>query len=207
MARVSLAEPPAHGLDTVAHVMLGEAALGRLFRIFHHRSPDGRVNSPWRFDLPAPEGTCSWSDTRFGCFVERFRGARLISADDLRGLRLWTAAPPPTRMANLLDRSGYGDGLTAEIHTIADYALPQRWALALRRAGFAGVVGSCRHDPSSTARNIAVFGPADSPARRVGWRTSRSRVETDPVLARELAVLGVRVQSIPFDVPVAVPPR
>jgi hypothetical protein len=63
------------------------------------------------------------------------------------------------------------------------------------------VVGSCSHDPSSTAPNVAVFGHEGQPATQAGWRVDRSRLETDETLLSELGAFGVRVAAAPYDVP------
>lgn len=68
-----------------------------LFRIFPHRHRGtGAVNPPWRFssvppvasrfDIDQPRGTCYWSDRRYGCWVEVWRGTRMVDrADVTRG--------------------------------------------------------------------------------------------------------------------------
>ena len=192
-------------------------SLRRLYRIYWHRDRvTGAVNSPWRFsavppglgrfDLPSPDGTCYWSSRRYGAWVEVWRGATTIDVADLRARRLWAAQAPPLRLANLLSRTSYPYGVTAAISTQPDYALPQQWAGALRRAGFAGLVGSCSHDPASVALNVAVFGREGTPRRQRGWATTSGRIEHDAVLLTELASLGIRVAPVPFDVPTSPPP-
>jgi hypothetical protein len=185
----------------------------RLYRIFFHRhATTGAVTSPWRFtsvppgksrfDLAEPQGTCYWSDRRYGSWVEVFRGTAVVERSELTRRRLFTAEPPPLHLANTLALAARRFGVTGELSTIADYTLPHRWASALAAVGFAGLVGICRHDPSLTARNVAVFGPAGAPARRAGWRTSRTALETDTALAAELDQLGVRVAGVPHAVPI-----
>lgn len=182
-----------------------------LYRIFFHRDRTGVLNSPWRFtsvppgtsrfDLPRPDGTCYWSDRRYGAFVEVFRGARLVDRQDVTRRRLFTAVAPELRLADTTARASYRFGVTGELSTIVGYALPQAWAAALHRSGFAGLIGLCRHDPSQQARNVAVFGSAGTPARRIGWRTSRGPLDGDVTLAAELAALGVRIAPVPYNVP------
>lgn len=191
-------------------------SLRRLYRIYWHRDRvTGAVNSPWRFsavppglgrfDLPSPEGTCYWSTRRYGAWVEVWRGATTVDLVDARARRLWIAQAPPLRLANLLSEAAYRYGVTAAISTEPDYDLPQQWAVALRRAGFAGLVGSCSHDPASVALNVAVFGREGTPRRQRGWTTTSGRIEHDAVLLTELAALGVRVAPAPFDVPTSSP--
>ena len=121
------------------------ASLRRLFRIYRHRDRmTGAVNgSPWRFgavppgrgrfDLPAPDGTCYWSDRRYGAWVEVWRGATTIDLVDARARRLWTAQAPPLRLANLLSPRSYRYGITAAISTQPDYACPSSGPRAARR--------------------------------------------------------------------------
>ena len=192
-------------------------SLRRLYRIYWHRDRvTGAVNSPWRFsavppglgrfDLPSPDGTCCWSTRRYGAWVEVFRGATTVDLVDARARRLWTAQAPPLRLANLLSQASYRYGVTAAISTAPDYALPQQWAGALHRAGFAGLVGSCLHDPASVALNVAVFGHEGTPTRQRGWTTRSGRIEQDTLLLTELAPLGIRVAPAPYDVPTGPPP-
>jgi len=187
-----------------------------LYRIVHarHRTT-GALNPPWhysstvagqpdgggRFDLDPPLGTCYWSDRRYGAWVEVFRGARLLDPADARKRRLFVATPPRQQIADLIAGAAYRFGVTAEVSTTPDYTLPREWAAALAARGFAAVRGTCRHDPTSRAHNIAVFGRAGASARRAGWRTLCTRIETDPLLVRELARLHVYVAPIPHSVP------
>lgn len=186
-----------------------------LYRIFHarHRTT-GLLTPPWydsstvagqpaqggRFDLDPPMGTCYWSDRRYGAWVEVFRGVRMLDPADARKRRLFVATPPKQRIADLTALAAYRFGVTAEVSTTPDYALPREWAAALAAHGFAAVRGTCRHDPTSRAHNIAVFGRAGASARRAGWRTRRTRVETDARLLRELARLHVSIAPIPHTV-------
>jgi hypothetical protein len=203
--------PPPEDLSEFPAQPAGRAAR-TLYRIFFNRDRHtGALNSPWRFtsvppgtsrfDLPEPNGTCYWSDHRYGAFIEVFRGARMIDRQDVTRRRLFTAVPPELHLADTTAAGSYRFGITAELSTVVGYALPQAWADVLHRAGFAGLIGLCRHDPTQRARNVAVFGPAGTPARRAGWRTRRELLENDVELAVELAELGVRIAPVPFTVP------
>lgn len=194
-------------------------ALRTLYRIFWHRDrTTGEALGPWRFsglpggtsgrfDLPAPAGTCYWSDRRYGAWVEVFRSTAVVAAVDAAARRLWTAQAPPLRLADLLSQRAYRFGVTAAISTQPDYPLPQQWAASLQAEGFEGVVGSCSHDPASRALNVAVFGQAGSPRSQPGWTTASSSLESDLDLLRELARLGVRVAAVPYDVTTVTPPQ
>ena len=192
------------------------ARVRTLYRIFWHRDRTGALNSPWRFsslpsasegrfDLPAPNGTCYWSSDRYGAFVEVFRGARTVEQSDLAHRRLATGSAPALVLAHLLAPRALPFGVTAAISTQPDYGLPQQWAASLHAAGFHGLVGTCSHDPSSAALNIAVFGPAGAPGAVSGWTTSAGPVLSDDALLRELAAFGVRIVPVPHTVPITTP--
>lgn len=188
-----------------------------LYRISWHRDPEtGDLNGPWRFsgvppgsnrfDLPDPEGTCYWSDRRYGAFVEVFRGAVLVAEADARARRLWTGAAPELWLADLLAEEAYAVGITAAVSAQPDYKQPQEWAAAVRKLGFDGLVGTCSHDPTSTALNVAIFGGAGTPTHQDGWTTTVGAVENDTDLLQELAAFGVRIAPVPYDVAVSPPP-
>ena len=211
---VTLTAPPAslRGYPALA----SRATPKTLFRIFHLRDrTTGALNSPWRFssvppgasrfDLTAPEGTCYWSDRRYGSWVEVWRGTGVVDRADVTRRAMFSATPPKLRLADTLALAAHSFGGTGELSTLIPYDLPQAWAQALRGHGFSGLVGRCRHDPSLAARNLAIFGPAGVVARRTGWTTRRSDLLGDPQLAAELAALKVQVAAVPHSVPITVP--
>lgn len=207
---VDLAAPPAQ-LRAFPAVSPGRQP-AQLFRITFDRDRDtGELAPPWRFasappgrnrfDVPEPLGSCYWSDRRYGAVLEVFRRTLVVDRVDATRRRLFVAAPPPLHLADTLARAAVRFGVTAELSTLSDYRLPQAWAAALLHAGFHGLVAFCRHDPSARARTVAVFGPHGTPARQLGWRTVRTRIETDVPLAAELAELGITLAPVPFSVP------
>lgn len=207
---VSLPDPP---LDLSEFPALeATEAPAQLYRIFHLRNRAGRPNPPWRFssrppgasrfDIDHPEGTCYWSDRRYGSWVEVFRGTGVVDRADVTRRALFTASPPTLRLANALALAAHAFDMTAELSTLVPYDRPQAWARAFRKAGFDGLVGVCRHDPSLQARNFAIFGPAGVVARRRGWVTTRSTPLADGVLADELRELKIQVAAVPFTVPI-----
>ena len=112
---------------------------------------------------------------------------------------------PPLRLADLLSPRSYRYGITAAISTQPEHGLPQQWAVALRGIGFAGLVGSCSHDPASAALNVAVFGQEGASAAQLGWATTSGRIEHDTALLAELASFGVHLAPVPYDVPTIAP--
>ena len=136
-----------------------------------------------------------------------FRGTGVGDRADVTRRALLTTTPPALELADTLAPAGHAFGMTGELSLIVPYDRPQSWARAFRSAGFDGLVGACRHDPSLQARNFAIFGPGGVVARRRGWVTTRSTPLADAVLADELRDLGVQVAAVPFTVPITpVPP-
>jgi hypothetical protein len=191
-----------------------------LYRIFRERNQDtGEKNSPWhfstitigstgrnRFDVPQPNGTCYWSSQRYGAWVEVFQGCTRVDRADALLRRICTGQAPSLRLANLLSPKAGHFGITAAISTQPNYLLPQQWAEALRLRGFDGLVGTCSHDPSSKALNVAVFGEADTQSSQPPWTTSSTRLDQDTTLGIELAKLGVSIERVPYDVQTTTPP-
>jgi len=194
------------------------ARLRTTYRICWHRDRAGAVStSPWRFsslpgpasgrfDVPAPLGTCYWSSHRYGAWLEVFRNATVVDSADAARRRLWIGHGPSTRLADLLSTRAYRYGVTAAISSQPDYTVPQLYAASLAAQGFHGVVGTCSHDTTSTALNIALFGPARPQAAHPGWTVSPSPVANDRSLLRELATYGVHVAPPPYSVPTTPPP-
>lgn len=186
-----------------------------MHRIYWHRNRQGELNSAWnftsnppgrnRFDLPAPQGTCYWSDRAYGSFVEVFRGITVLAPSDVQRRRLFTASAPPLRLADLTAPAAYPFGVTVELSSSSEYDMAQQWAQRLATRGVDGLLSLCRHDPSGRARNVAVFGPAGTPARRLGWSVQRHRLDGDAELMADLRRLGVRTVPIPFSVPTVSP--
>ncbi|HEY5184403.1 MAG TPA: RES domain-containing protein [Actinomycetes bacterium] len=186
-----------------------------LYRLYWHRNRAGALNSAWnftsdppganRFDLPAPAGTCYWSDVAYGAFVEVFRGLRVIDPSDVDRRRLFVATPPGLRLADTTAPRACSFGVTVELPAITPYDLPQQWATRLASLGVDGLVALCRHDPSGNARTVAIFGRAGTPARRARRRVRRTRMDRDPTLTADLRRLGVRTVPIPFSVPTVRP--
>jgi hypothetical protein len=132
--------------------------------------------SPWFFDS-GPDGRFNLADagTRYlaaepvGAFVEKFgrllRPGGVIPEPLVDIQRLSRLRPPKVSVVDLADPEILGlIGLTAEIHTTTDYGLTQRWARALREAGYAGIRYKARHYPRGELVSMALFG-SDKPPR------------------------------------------
>jgi hypothetical protein len=156
---VPLEEPPER-LEAFPEVVLDKAVvLARIHRAENeplHFSTGGGG----RFDL-SPEGTLYLATEELGAFVEVFRG-RLVALDEVAARRLaLVRLRAKVRLADLTSASSRGFGVTGAIHASSDYALCQRWASALHRHGFDGVVYHVSHDPSGESLGVALFGPPD----------------------------------------------
>jgi hypothetical protein len=127
-----------------------------------------QARAPWyfstsgagRFDLSGPEGTCYAALDPAVAFIEVFYGFRIVPVEELVDVVVSTTkAPRMMRLADCASPRAAAYGVTSEINTTVDYALTQRWADALREAGFDGVRYWARHDPGR-GHALALFGPA-----------------------------------------------
>ncbi len=211
--------PPDATALRVFPALSAPAAAEPLYRIWQARDPaTGEPRTPWffsslpsgsagRFDLPAPSGTCYFSDRRSGAWLEVFRGCGLVDRIDVERRRLLTvvATRPQPRLADLRSPRARRFGVTADLAAGDDYTLTHRWAHALRDAGFGGISGTVRHDPTHAARTVAVFGRAGPRSRVAGWRGRSTPLVGDTVLSAELAPFGTGVVDRPWDVAVQQP--
>lgn len=190
-------------------------------RVVRARDDDGRPREPFsfssatpgsvgpgRFDLPAPEGTCYLSDCRPGAWLEVFRGTGLVDRVDVERRRMVTAerTGAPVALADLHAPGARARGATLDLVSGEDYALPQRWARALRSAGHPGMVAPLRHDPAARALGVVLFGAAGPRQRLRGWRSRVAPLVEDDALLAELRPYGTGVHDRPYDVPVVAPP-
>jgi hypothetical protein len=119
-----------------------------------------------RFDIE-PEGTLYLARTEEGAFLEVFR-SRLVPSEEVAARKLASIRlREKWRLADLTSPACRGFGVTAAVHATPDSALCQRWATALRAAGFDGILDRLSHDPSGEAIGIALFGPVDETVARL----------------------------------------
>jgi len=163
-------------------------------------------NGPWwfscsgqgRFDLSPPLGTCYLTRDPLAALLEiigpTLEGG-LVSDRFIAERRLRELRPPRLRqLADLTSKKSSGHGVTAEIFTITPYTLPQAWAARLHEAGFDGLGYSVRHDPSSTADGVALFGAA---GERKRWRRGRARPIDVGLIDRLERECNIHVAAIP----------
>lgn len=128
-----------------------------------------------RFDLAAPGGTCHFALEPLGALLEACcRERPEVDPEAIRTQRLSTVTTGGTlRLADVNASPAFGWGVTGEIGTIEDYAVPRRWAAALRAVGFDGIRYRLRHDPSLGSVGVALFGAAGEDRQRAPGTTRR----------------------------------
>lgn len=71
--------------------------------------------------------------------------------------------------------------------TLISYTLPQKWAVAFRRAGIDGISHLLRHDGRSGASGVSLFGPAGAANRADG---TAEPLTPESVRAAGVVVIG-----------------
>jgi len=186
-----------------------------LYRIVRHRDVSGDVRAGWhfssagddhagRFSLPKPDGTCHFSNLKYGGWLEVFRGCTLVDRADVDKRRLFTATRTgfPLRFGSLVSARAVSYGVTLDLAAGNSYEQAQTWAAALHAAGRSGVVGLIRHDSAGKAHNVAVFGRSGPERRVAGWRTGTTEPVRHPDLLADLRRMGIGVLDRPYDVTV-----
>ena len=200
-----LSEPP---IPAVLTGLQSQTLAGRqLHRIFRY----GR-RSPWwfatvgaqpatsgRFDLPAPDGSCYLTNSPIAAVLEAFQdfgeGVLPIAELSRRRRAVITAAPRAPKAARLLSASARGFGITQALWAGADRAMTQRWARALRRAGWLAAWTGVQHDPAGRASAVTLFDEAGEhpPYDDPGWSWYALPLADDQEIIEGLARYGIRV--------------
>lgn len=128
-----------------------------------------------RFDLPTPDGACSTATSVAAATLEAFQehARGLLPDSELRGRQLATIRCSGTapRAARLTAARAASVGVTQALWADNDRTLTQRWAVALRRAGWLALFTGIQHDPTGRGRAVTLFDstgehlPYDDP----GW--------------------------------------
>ena len=151
-----------------------------------------------RFDLPEPAGACYLALTPVAAVLEAFQHFTGRLPDiDLRKRRLASVLAPNATpaAANLAAVRARGLGVTAALWAGGERALIQRWAAALRRAGWRALHHGTSHDPAGRLRAVTLFDtsgehlPYDDPA----WQGEVATLHDDAALRRALARFGIEV--------------
>ncbi|MGH9185770.1 MAG: RES domain-containing protein [Acidimicrobiales bacterium] len=162
-------------------------------------SAPGDARRGGRFDLPAPDGSCYLATSPAGAALEAFQdfGRGVLPASELQGrARAEVVAPegsPPA--VQLTAARARAVGVTQALWAGENRALTQRWAIALRRAGWLALWHGTQHDPTGQTRGVTLFDTAGEhrPYDDPGWvPTVRPLAGDQPVLAA-LARYGIQV--------------
>jgi len=142
-----------------------------------------------RFDLRPPEGTCYFATDDYGAIREASRLGPVTPAwVSMREIRV-VPGPPRARLAATTREAAARFGITNELATMIPYSLPQRWAAALRAAGFDGMRHVPRHDSRARPGGVSLFGRAGAAKGKDGARK--------PLTALFVEAAGVRVLPPP----------
>ncbi|MGV8875418.1 MAG: RES family NAD+ phosphorylase [Rhodococcus sp. (in: high G+C Gram-positive bacteria)] len=178
------------------------AAGTELFR--SHRASLGTwwysSNGGGRFDLDEPDGTCYLAEDEVVTLLEIFGGQLVVPSYevDARAASTITLSSDVT-LADLTANTGVAFGVTAEIFSTADYPLTQRWASALRAAGFDGLRYWARHELERSGRCIALFGPSGAVGEKHPHAVTATTglVERADLLERWRDETGVTILDVP----------
>jgi hypothetical protein len=189
-----LATPPPSLVGFPSRSLRPDRVLYRVHRRGHNpwyfaSGPDGR------FNLSEPDGTCYFSETDIGAFLETLgRVGRLIPRAEVEE-RVISAlsVPRAVRLANCTVARARGFGVTVGIHALEDDARTQAWATALHAAGFDGIRYRISHDPRASGVGIALFGPS---GEATGPRPPGQPISAD-LIARIQRQFGLLVVETP----------
>jgi hypothetical protein len=150
-----------------------------------------------RFDLDAPDGTCYLAHDEIGALLELI-GPELadgvVSQEFLAARRIHRLAlDTEVVLADTASRRAAGFGITNELATTADYAIPQAWAAALHVHHFGGLAYRLRFDPGTSAGGVALFGPTG----QRDWPTGAGRAVDEDARQRLRRECGITVAPRP----------
>lgn len=211
-----LTEPPApSALARLAGITTAGRSLHRAFRA-GRRSPWWFASAPadpiegGRFDLPAPDGTCYLATSAAGAVLEAFqdfgRGVLPLSELGVRARAEVVAPAHSPRAAQLTAARARAVGVTQALWAGSDRALTQRWAVALRRAGWLALWHGTQHDPTGRSRSVTLFDTAgDHPPYddADGWDPTVTLLDRDGPTIDALARYGIL--AIPNPDPATIP--
>jgi hypothetical protein len=127
-------------------------------------------HAPWwfcsdrrcRFDLDPPDGTCYLAHDEIGALLELIGpelAGGVVSEEFVAARRIHRlAVDTDVVLADTASRRAAGFGVTNELSTMVDYAIPQAWAGALRAHHYGGIAYKLRFDPGASAGGVALFG-------------------------------------------------
>lgn len=202
--RLALSEPP----NDLTRFPSAPAKRGPWFRA--HPERPGRDRGCWwftaherdvtpggRFDLLTPDGTCYLADSAEAAVRERvgrYSAARTwVPANAVDGVlvsivvTLHTGSRP---LADSTHASAAALGATRELSAATGYGLTSRWAQALFREGFAGLLYQPRFSTGSEVA-VALFGAEGSRT----WAVRSSKAMRAVVIS-----MGLKIAPVPHSV-------
>lgn len=144
-----------------------------------------------RFDLPPPNGTSYWADDTATATRERL-GERTADTNSVthataNAFEVARARLPRNRhFAMVSTPEAARFGVTRELVTMVDYAIPQAWAAALQQEGFDGIRYASRFTTRAPTA-WAIFGAAG---------IDKTRNETTPISGPD-ACIAAGIDIIP----------
>ena len=211
-----LGEPPAsHVLFRLAKMAVTGRRLHRIFRAdrsspWWFSSIPGDSDAGGRFDLPEPEGACYLSTSPAGAALEVFqdfgRGVLPMSEMRIRQRAELVAPPSSPTAAQLTSARARSLGVTPALWSSPDRRLTQRWARALRQAGWMAIWHGTAHDPTAQTRAITLFDIAGEHAPYgdvAGWSVETVVLDRDERTKAALVRYGIRVIADPDPVVVS----
>lgn len=202
--RLALGEPP----DDLTGFPSAQARQGPWFRTHPERPGRDRgcswftshasgVTPDGRFDLLMPNGTCYLADSAEAAVRERasrYSAARTwVPANAVDGVLVSSVATLHTGRRPLADSthaSAAAMGTTRELSVATGYGLTSRWAQALFRDGFAGLLYQPRFSTGSEVA-AALFG-AEGPRT---WAVRSSKALREFVIS-----MGLKIAPVPHSV-------
>ena len=202
--RLALGEPP----DDLMGFPSAQAEHGPWFRAHPERpGPDkgcwwftshaSGVTPDGRFDLLMPNGTCYLADSAQAAVRERvgrYSAARTwVPAHAVDGVLVSSVATLHTGRRPLADSthaSAAASGATRELSVATGYGLTSRWAQALFRDGFAGLLYQPRFSTGSEVA-VALFGAEGSRT----WAVRSSKAMREFVIS-----MGLKIAPVPHSV-------
>ncbi|MCZ4277743.1 RES family NAD+ phosphorylase [Rhodococcoides yunnanense] len=171
------------------------------------RSHQARLGTWWyssngggRFDLESPAGTCYLAEDEVLTLLEIFGGQLAVPRYEVDARAASTITlGADIKVADLTANTGVAFGVTAEIFSTADYPLTQRWAAALRAAGFDGLRYWARHELERAGRCIALFGEAGEvhEGHHHVVKTTAALSDREDLLERWREETGVTILDVP----------
>lgn len=215
---MALTEPPSpQRLRGLPRWRLAGRRLWRVYRAEHDTpwwfaSLEGTPQECGRFDLPAPDGACYLARSKLAATLEALQGfgRGLVPTSELAARRAAdvTAPADAAPAAWLTVARALSVGVTAALWAGGDRPLTQRWAAALRRAGWAALYHGIQHDPGGQQRAVTLFDRAGAHPPlddAEGWPWRTERLDDDPALARGSARYGITVERGDVELPLVDP--